>query len=171
MATNALFWPPEREVELRKLWDQKLSCRTIAGYLGVSRNAVIGKAHRMGLEPREKVIAKPREARPRKRGLHTRHRRDVLGKLFAPDPVHIREVNVESRKLTFDQLEASSCRYPDGGGDDPITFCGHEQRAGSSYCPAHHFLCWKPPQSINREEFHLTRLERFRAYKAELVNA
>lgn len=169
MATNALFWPDERAEQLRNLWNDKLSCRTIAGMLGVSRNAVIGKAHRMGLEPREKVIAKPREARPRKRGLHTRHRRDVLGKLFAPDPVELREVDVESRKLTFDQLEANSCRYPAEKG--PITFCGHDQKPGSSYCPAHHFLCWMPAKSINREEFHLTRLERFRAYKAELVNA
>lgn len=168
MATNALFWPVERETRLRNLWNDKLSCRTIAGMLGVSRNAVIGKAHRMGLEPRERVIAKPREPK-RKRGLHTRHRRDVLGKLFAPDPVELREVDVESRKLTFDQLEANSCRYPAEKG--PITFCGHERKAGSSYCPAHHFLCWKPPQKIDRETFHQVRIERLRAYRAELVDA
>lgn len=166
MATNALFWPDERIAKLKRLWNDKLSCRVIAIELGISRNAVIGKAHRLGLEAREKVVRKPRG--PRKpRGLYTRHKRDVLGKLFAPDPVLIREVEVEPRNLTFDQLEANSCRYPYG--EKEIVFCGHDQQAGSSYCAAHHALCWRPATSVNREQYHLTRIERFRAYKADVL--
>jgi DNA-binding CsgD family transcriptional regulator len=48
-----LKWPTERERMLRKLWPTGLSYSKLAQRLGVSRNAVICKAHRLGLPPRK----------------------------------------------------------------------------------------------------------------------
>jgi hypothetical protein len=42
-------WPVEREEKLKRLWETSLSATGIAGELGVSRGAVLGKAHRMNL--------------------------------------------------------------------------------------------------------------------------
>lgn len=50
-------WTEERVSELRRLWSAGLSASQIADRLGeVSRNAVIGKAHRLGLKGRPSPI-------------------------------------------------------------------------------------------------------------------
>ena len=61
-----MSWTPERVEKLRKLWADGLSCSQIANELGhTSRNAVIGKAHRIGLPQRtlNKIERKPYERR------------------------------------------------------------------------------------------------------------
>jgi hypothetical protein len=52
-------WSAEAEVELRRLWELGYSVREIGRRMDVSRNAVIGKAHRMKLEKRETPIKPP----------------------------------------------------------------------------------------------------------------
>ena len=49
-------WTEDRLAKLRELWDKKLSITKIGEELGVSRNAVAGKAHRLGLEKRQSPI-------------------------------------------------------------------------------------------------------------------
>ena len=49
-------WTEERLAILKELWDQKLSISKIGEKLGVSRNAIAGKAHRLGLEKRQSPI-------------------------------------------------------------------------------------------------------------------
>ncbi len=49
-------WTDDRLEKLRELWDQKLSISKIGEALGVSRNAIAGKAHRLGLEKRQSPI-------------------------------------------------------------------------------------------------------------------
>lgn len=56
-------WPWERGDRLRILWDEGLSTLEIARRLGVSKNAVVGKAHRLGLPPREPPVRRSSPAR------------------------------------------------------------------------------------------------------------
>ena len=49
-------WTETRLTKLRELWDKKLSISKIGEALGVSRNAIAGKAHRLGLEKRQSPI-------------------------------------------------------------------------------------------------------------------
>ena len=51
-----MVWTGERVAELRRLWDEGLSTAEIGRRLGVSKNAVVGKAHRLGLPPRQSPI-------------------------------------------------------------------------------------------------------------------
>jgi hypothetical protein len=44
---------------------------------------------------------------------------------------------------TLADLDPNGCRYPFGNRD--ITFCDKPQQDGSSYCPAHHAICWVKP--------------------------
>lgn len=57
-ATEIVTWTDERIEQLRKLWDQGLSASAIGKQLGVSKNAVVGKAHRLKLPPRPSPIRK-----------------------------------------------------------------------------------------------------------------
>ena len=171
--TAALLWPDDRSERLRTLWANGWSARLCAAELGVSRNAIIGRVHRMGLEARGRAVKVDRShmpRKPRKRGLHTPHQRDILGKLVSPFAYVPRAVEVQSLKRDLLELAEGECRYPSD--ESPTTFCGHPQRKGSSYCAAHHALCWVPWRpTVSREQFHQTRRENFRAYKAELVEA
>ena len=58
MTEAANAWTEERLEQLRKLWDEGLSISQIGDALGVSRNAIAGKAHRMGLPKRPSPISK-----------------------------------------------------------------------------------------------------------------
>jgi GcrA cell cycle regulator len=52
-------WPPDRVDELRRLWDSGLSGAGIGRRIGMSKNAVIGKAHRLDLPARRTANAEP----------------------------------------------------------------------------------------------------------------
>ena len=58
MTDTANAWTEERLQKLRELWDEGLSITQIGDALGVSRNAIAGKAHRMGLPKRPSPISK-----------------------------------------------------------------------------------------------------------------
>ncbi|MEK9926053.1 MAG: GcrA family cell cycle regulator, partial [Alphaproteobacteria bacterium] len=58
MAETANSWTEERLEKLKSLWDKGLSISQIGEELGVSRNAIAGKAHRMGLPKRPSPISK-----------------------------------------------------------------------------------------------------------------
>ena len=52
-------WTPERIAALKSLWDGGLSTREIGLKLGITKNAVVGKAHRMGLSKSNAPVAAP----------------------------------------------------------------------------------------------------------------
>jgi GcrA cell cycle regulator len=115
-----------------------------------SRNAAIGRARRMGLSSPERVkrVARPRPPKPAAVRLPKRRERAASG---ASARVEVREraaalqlrcVAIDPRHLSLIELEAGDCRYPYGGDaeGEPITFCGHPRRDGSSYCVSHFHL-------------------------------
>ncbi len=104
------FWTPERKAELRKLWDDGLSTREIGRRMGITKNAAIGKAHRLGL--------KARPNRVRKRGAPMRPK---AGK---PEPMAM--------------LAGPQCAWPIGApGDKHFHFCETRAIDGKPYCAEH----------------------------------
>jgi GcrA cell cycle regulator len=59
-------WNPERVEQLRNFLSAGLTCSQIAAEIGVTRNAVIGKIHRLGLGPGRPVAAPGRPCPPRR---------------------------------------------------------------------------------------------------------
>lgn len=125
-------WTDERIAELRRLWAEGLSASQVAGEMGggLTRNAVIGKVHRLGLERR-------RQARPRRRSNPISSYRLVPLPEWAPQlksqrgptgPLNIRLLDL----LPF------HCRYPtEEINDRAIGFCGHPTVHGTSWCEHH----------------------------------
>jgi GcrA cell cycle regulator len=149
-------WSEERVALLRKLWAEGLSASQIAKQLGgVTRNAVIGKVHRLGLAGR----ATP--SRPAKRPVRTARPR-VIGPSAPrlrmpssePRPIipDLEPVRLEDgRAATVLTLNESMCKYPIGDPTDPdFAFCGRGAAGNAPYCQDHSRLAYQPSQARKR---------------------
>ena len=120
MSDTGNVWTDERLEELKKLWAQGLSISQIGEALGVSRNAIAGKAHRMGLPKRPSPISKPKSEKPRDE--------PVVEEQDLP-------LRLELRQLVWSR---SKCCWPTG---DPkkngFVFCGDTVVPGKPYCLPH----------------------------------
>ncbi len=144
-------WPPEHCDALRECLAKGMSFAEAAGAINArfdaaySRNATIGRAKRMGLAAldRPKRLSRaPQESKPPRSDKNCRPAAESKPELPAaerPHRVRLRCVQIMPRHLSVVELEAGDCRYPYGGDTDGegITFCGHPQREGSSYCLGH----------------------------------
>lgn len=124
-------WTSEKIDELRLLWKQGESCSQIARRLadGCTRNAVIGKVHRLGLGARvspSRPVKLMRERRAPVSINDLKQRRPVLLSSVASVPLDV----------SFDALEPQHCRWATSL-DRPHTFCGHPSETGRPYCAAH----------------------------------
>lgn len=115
-----------------------------------SRSATIGRAKRLGLAAAARRGASPRifPKRPpkaRKSRLcqpRERHIPDFIPRIPAFEPKEmpkLRCIEIVPRHLALVDLEPGDCRYPYGGDEEgeAITFCGHPQQEGFSYCTPH----------------------------------
>ncbi len=166
-----MSWTDERVEMLRKLWLEGLSASQIASELsnGITRNAVIGKVHRLGLSGRAKAPA-PSSSRPRPASKPVRapaprqHAPMVRGNLAyalaprvmeaPPQPkARLEEVVIPmSERVTIMDLRESMCRWPMG---DPATpdfrYCGGDAPIGEGpYCKFHARVAYQPAQDRRR---------------------
>ena len=120
MSDTGNVWTDERLEKLKKLWAQGLSISQIGEALGVSRNAIAGKAHRMGLPKRPSPISKPKAEKPK-----------VVPVVEEKDL----PLRLELRQLVWSR---SKCCWPTG---DPkkngFVFCGDTVVPGKPYCLPH----------------------------------
>ena len=144
-------WTDERVEQLKQLWADGLSASQIARQLGgVTRNAVIGKVHRLGLAGR---ATPARAERPRmqvaRRIARPRPQPIIQVPIIERDPV----VDEQGRKTTVLTISDRMCKWPIG---DPSTtefhFCGHPPKVNSPYCDAHSVKAFQPTQSRRDRE-------------------
>lgn len=150
-----VVWSDERIAQLKSLNDQGMSATQIAVIMGgISRNAVIGKIHRLKLKRVERTRAQ-RKADAR-RGIETLRKRRAEE---APKPAKPRAVKpggpppkpwhmpasaaevaeiIPSNLKTLLDLEENDCRWPYGHVGTPgFGFCGKRKQPGISYCTSH----------------------------------
>jgi GcrA cell cycle regulator len=156
-----MSWNDERVELLKRLWSEGLSASQIAGRLGsVTRNAVIGKVHRLGLSgrattsrmkshrPRPRATAVKRLAKPRFSAVGT----SALHRIYQADSepyVPVAEeldIPVAERKSIQTLLE-NHCRWPIGDPQEAdFHFCGKDKVTGLPYCEFHSRRAFQPPQ-------------------------
>lgn len=134
-----MTWDVARVSELKNLWLAGLSASQIARKLGdgVSRNAVIGKVHRLGLGGRGQP--KTTEAKAQPEGV------EVETSVVAPAPVP--EPQAQSgreNEVAILGLSERKCRWPLGDPRDPdFRFCGAGVTEGEPYCIKHARLAYQ----------------------------
>lgn len=154
-----MSWTPERIAALKRLHAEGWSNSKIAVALGgVTRNAVIGKAHRLGLPRRKdevtiRITGTPRPlpsvARPKARQWNSYPDifETVEGVLKKP----------RSKKLQIATLTSTSCKWPHG---DPKSndfhFCGHDVVLGRVYCLYHCRISYQVPKPRPSRAYHRT---------------
>ena len=141
-----MSWTPEREEKLRTLWKKGHTASQIATMLGdTTRNAVIGKAHRLNLEGRatsKKIKPKINNkesntqlgVKTQKLGRKARFRALLLDKNFESE---------DPKKL--EELTDKTCRWPIGHPyEEKFYFCGREPMEKFPYCKLHLLYAFQP---------------------------
>lgn len=165
-------WTDERVQLLKKLWMEGLSASQIADELGdVTRNAVIGKVHRLGLPGRPKTASSIRRVRKVQRSSMPRVptiEHDINKKQKAEDSCkqspprttnghtgsytpRFRELFIPpAERVAILDLNENTCKWPIG---DPSSkdfhFCGRKTKAGMPYCKYHCNIAY-PPASTRK---------------------
>lgn len=162
-----MSWTDDRVDLLKKLWSEGLSASQIAGRLGsVTRNAVIGKVHRLGLSGRA-TTSRMKSSRPRARAATARRAQQQrpnfrqLGnpafrslyqsdaEPFLPAPEEI-DIPIGDRK-SLQALMENDCRWPIGDPQhEDFHFCNRHKVPGLPYCEFHSKRAFQPPQTRKR---------------------
>ncbi|MBR0689013.1 hypothetical protein JQ612_09010 [Bradyrhizobium manausense] len=149
-------WPSEHSDALRDYFFKGMSYAEIGKEINArfgtayTRNAVVGRAKRLGLGVVERVMSPSIvPSLPGEPCLLPPRCAAVPGLNLPPpsalkpaSPVKLRCVGIRPRLITLIELEPGDCRYPYGGDKEgeEINFCGHPRQPGSSYCAPHMHL-------------------------------
>jgi GcrA cell cycle regulator len=160
-------WTDDRTQLATKLWKEGNSASFIALQLGVTRNAVIGKMHRLGFlkgagripSHRLKVIVRRVDraralARARAK-LAAEKSSPAAGPKFKALPLPPPRAGDVARKHSVLQLTDSDCRYPIGDPKEPgFGFCADKKAPGLPYCEVHARVCFEPRQPRRAAPVH-----------------
>ena len=151
-----MSWTPEREEKLKDLWKKGHTASQIATLIGgTTRNAVIGKAHRLNLEARAiskktssartstESNAKP-EIKTQRLGRKAKFKALLLDKSFEPE-----------NPIKLEELTDETCRWPIGHPyEEKFYFCGRKPMEKFPYCQLHVLYAFQPKNA--KEEDQIT---------------
>ena len=139
-----MSWTEEKVEKLKELWGKGNTASQIAEIIGgISRNAVIGKAHRLNLSAKIKQRSsvsnrisntKFDSAKIKKQGRKGKFKSLLLDKYFEP-----------AKNLNLEELNDQTCKYMEGHPNEhDASFCGRKTVEKFSYCPLHLMIVFQP---------------------------
>ena len=149
-----MSWDDNNVARLRELWDQGLPTAQIGKLLGFTKNAVVGKAHRIGLERRPSPIRRSSTKPDRKKA-----RSPIIPKLnFETIKEELKEqpkskpgLQPIARNLVSNYTKRG-CEWPDGHPDESdFKFCGRERYEDKPYCIDHCAIAYVIPEKEEAE--------------------
>jgi GcrA cell cycle regulator len=142
-------WTAERIEQLRHCVVTGLTCSEIAAEIGVSRNAVIGKIHRLGLSSGRPAGVQAQDCPPRARRPRAPTQHRLLRLAYAQTPnggeaIMFGTTVDSAQPCSLVELAERKCRWPLG---DPVkpdfAFCGNEAVTGFAYCIGHARMAYR----------------------------
>lgn len=164
-----MAWTDDRVEMLKKLWMEGLSASQIANRMGeVTRNAVIGKVHRLGLSGRATTsrVSRPRTRKPRapsspatnvfRSAGNTALKADhELAPDYTPEPkpTIVQELQIPpGERASILTLSDNTCRWPIGDPEaEDFHFCGRQPEPKLPYCQHHVQIAYQPAQDRRRK--------------------
>ena len=157
-----MSWTPEKEQKLRQLWKEGHSGSQIAVKLGnTTRNAVIGKAHRLKLEAR--TVSKKSEtnankqtnnfpkAKTQKLGRKARFKALLLDKNFE-----------QENPIKLEELTDKTCRWPSNHPhEEKFYFCGRKPMEKFPYCKLHVLYAFQPKNAKEEDQISEEDIPKF----------
>lgn len=145
-----MSWTDERVSLLKQLWGEGKTAAEIAKVLGdgITRNAVIGKAHRLKLSSRLSPIQQnaPKKQKPE----------NILPRIVKP---MVKAPEFKGKGVKLIELDARACRWPVGDPkEENFSFCGCDAIAGLPYCDEHCRVAYQVPtrtRTLNAEDFEV----------------
>ena len=137
-------WTEDKVNKLKELWGKGSTASQIAEIIGgVSRNAVIGKAHRLNLSSKvkarspiqnQKVSGKNEQREIKFKGKRGKLKTLLLDQNFEP-----------AKNLSLEELSEDTCKYMEANPDEKnASFCGRKTVEKFSYCPLHLMIVFQP---------------------------
>ena len=150
-----MSWNESNVARLKELWDQGLPTAQIGKLLGFTKNAVVGKAHRIGLERRPSPIRRTAVKPDRKKA-----RSPIVPKLnFEVAKEETKETPIVQQtfqpvvKNLFKNNIKRGCEWPEGHPDEPdFKFCGQERFEDKPYCLNHCAVAYVIPEKEEVEK-------------------
>ena len=139
-----MSWTDEKVSKLKELWGKGQTASQIAQIIGgVTRNAVIGKAHRLNLsikiKPRNSVQINKNSSKISDREIKLKGKRGKFKSLLLNNDFE------PAKNLSLEELTEDTCKYMEGHPDEKSSsFCGRKNVEKFSYCPLHLMVVFQP---------------------------
>ena len=140
-----MSWTDEKVAKLKELWGKGSTASQIAEIIGgITRNAVIGKAHRLNLSAKIKTraaasketynVSNNNQNVNGRKGRRNKFRSLIIDKNFEPE-----------NPKQLEELDENSCKWPIGHPDEKsFYFCGRSSLKDFSYCKLHLLYAYQP---------------------------
>ena len=163
-----MAWTEQMVEDLKRMWAEGLTTGEIGKRLGVSKNSVVGKVHRLQLSGRPSPIKKkdsptketPAPSKPSKAEKPTQQvskskeekapqKKEEIEELIVSTSISTAEPKAQSRssgKTMLTDLDNHTCRWPIGDPkDENFHFCGKKVKIGQTYCEEHANIAYVKP--------------------------
>jgi|TARA_B100001093_G_scaffold98726_1_gene90724 GcrA cell cycle regulator len=152
-----MSWNEEKVAKLKELWGKGNTASQIAEIIGgISRNAVIGKAHRLNLSAKIKTRAATSNQNFEK-SLEQKNIRSKTGRKSKFKSLIIEKDFEPENPKQLEELDENSCKWPLGHPNEKdFYFCGRSSLKDFSYCKLHLLYAYQPKgkkeESTEKEE-------------------